>query len=97
MVNTQAIDPMPVITGAAVYPNSIIDELRAKDVKVVTADALSLAEEAGSVKAVNVVLIGVMAKQLDIPKEVWIETIIETVPPKFVELNKKAFELGYSL
>ncbi|HHZ06646.1 MAG TPA: indolepyruvate oxidoreductase subunit beta [Clostridiales bacterium] len=97
VVNTQAIDPMPVITGAAVYPNSIIDELRAKDVKVVTADALSLAEEAGSVKAVNVVLIGVMAKQLDIPKEVWIETIIETVPPKFVELNKKAFELGYSL
>ena len=57
---------------------------------------LSLAKEAGSVKAVNVVLIGVMAKTSDIPKETWIEVLKETVPPKFLELNLKAFELGYN-
>lgn len=97
VVNTQKIDPMPVITGAAVYPENLLDSLSDKGVKVVKADALALAEQAGTSKAVNVVLIGVMAQHLDIPKETWLETIKETVPPKFIELNEKAFELGYSL
>ena len=65
------------------------------DVKDV--DALSLAKEAGNIKAVNVVLIGVMAKSTDIPYEKWIETIKTTVPPKFLEVNIKAFELGYNM
>ena len=60
-------------------------------------DALSLAEEAGNIKAVNVVLIGVMAKNTEIPHEQWIETIKETVPEKFLEVNLKAFDLGYNL
>ena len=55
-----------------------------------------MAEQAGSAKAVNVVLIGAMAKKLDLPKEVWIDTIQETVPPKFIDMNLKAFELGYN-
>ena len=58
-------------------------------------DALSLATQAGSVKAVNVVLIGAMAKQMGFPEEIWLKTIEKTVPPKFVELNRKAFLLGY--
>ena len=59
--------------------------------------ALSLAKEAGNAKAVNVVLIGVMAKLTDIPYENWVETIKTTVPPKFLDVNLKAFELGYNL
>lgn len=97
VVNTQTIDPMPVITGAAEYPKGIIDLIKEKGIKVVAADALSLAEKAGSSKAVNVVLIGVMAKHLDIDKQIWIDTIEQTVPKKFIELNKTAFEFGYSL
>lgn len=96
VVNTQQIDPMPVITGAAQYPADILDEIRTKGVRVVELDALSLAEKAGSVKAVNVVLIGAMAKKLDLPKETWIETIKATVPPKFTQLNIEAFELGFN-
>lgn len=96
VVNTQSIDPMPVITGACTYPENIIDEFKKKGVNVAAADALTLAEQAGSAKAVNVVLIGVMAKQLNIAKDVWINTIKTTVPEKFVELNLKAFELGYN-
>ncbi|MBQ6908446.1 MAG: indolepyruvate oxidoreductase subunit beta [Clostridia bacterium] len=96
IVNTQEIDPMPVITGAMEYPQNIDKTLSEKvDVKFV--DALSLAEKAGNFKAVNVVLIGVMAKSTDIPYEKWIETIKATVPPKFLEVNLKAFELGYNL
>lgn len=95
IVNSQQIDPMPVIIGAAEYPEKVLDELRAKDVFIDELDALSLAEEAGSSKAVNIVLMGRLAKYLGIGYDEWISAIENTVKPKFVELNKKAFELGY--
>ena len=96
VVNTQQMDPMPVVTGVAEYPKDILGKVREQGVKVVALDALGMAEEAGSSKAVNVVLIGAMAKKLDLPKEVWIYTIKETVPSKFIDMNLKAFELGYN-
>ncbi len=96
IVNTQEIDPMPVITGAMDYPENIAEKLKAK-LDVTLVDALSLAEKAGNFKAVNVVLIGVMAKSTDIAYEKWIETIKTTVPPKFLDINLEAFNLGYNL
>ena len=96
IVNAQRIDPMPVITGAASYPENIVEKL--SSVANVTAlDALSLAKEAGNAKAVNVVLIGVLAKASEIAYEKWVETIRSTVPPKLLEVNLKAFDLGYNL
>ena len=96
VVNTQQMDPMPVVTGVAEITEDILGKVREQGVKVVALDALGMAEEAGSSKAVNVVLIGAMAKKLDLPKEVWIDTIKETVPSKFIDMNLKAFELGYN-
>ncbi len=96
IVNNQKIDPMPVITGAATYPENIVEKLEEK-ANIVVADALSLAKEAGTIKAVNVVLIGVLAKSTDIPYEKWIETIKKTVPAKFLDVNLKAFEMGYNI
>lgn len=96
IVNTQEIDPMPVITGAMEYPENIAEKLNSK-LDVTLVDALSLAEKAGNFKAVNVVLIGVMAKSTDIAYEKWIETIKTTVPPKFLDINLEAFNLGYTL
>ncbi len=95
IVNDQRINPMPVITGAMEYPENILEELREK-VEVTALDALKLAGEAGNIKAVNVVLIGVMAKNTSIPYEAWVETIKTTVPPKFLEVNLKAFDAGYN-
>lgn len=96
IVNVQEIDPMPVITGTAKYPENIIEKLKESiDVKAV--DALSLAQIAGNSKAVNVVLIGVMAKSTEIPYEKWVEALKSTVPEKFLEVNMKAFDLGYNL
>jgi len=93
ITNTQKTWPMPVITGAAEYPENIVERLSAMaDVQAV--DALALATEAGSAKAVNVVLIGVLSRQMDIPEDAWLRAIEETVPPRFLELNKKAFRLG---
>ena len=95
IVNTQQIDPMPVITGAREYPANLCDTLKTKaDATVI--DAAALALEAGTIKAVNVVLIGVTAKNSGIEKEKWLAAIRSTVPPKFLEVNLKAFELGYA-
>lgn len=96
IVNTQEIDPMPVIIGNATYPSDVLDVITAAGVSVDAFDALSLAEEAGSAKAVNIALMGRLAKYLDIDKAKWIEAIQTTVPEKFRELNIKAFELGYN-
>lgn len=95
IVNTQQIDPMPVIIGAATYPEDILDEMKAKGVNVDDIDALALAQQAGSAKACNIVLMGRLAKYFDMPKEKWIAAIEKSVKPQFVELNKKAFEMGY--
>ncbi|MBQ8228262.1 MAG: indolepyruvate oxidoreductase subunit beta [Clostridia bacterium] len=96
IVNTQQIDPMPVIIGAAEYPQDVLDEIKSAGVDVDDIDALSLAQQAGSSKAVNIVLMGRLAKGFDIPYENWIKAIENSVAPKFVEMNKKAFELGYN-
>lgn len=94
VVNTQQIDPMPVITGAAVYPEDLIGKMEAAGAVVDAMDCLTLAEQAGSAKAVNIVLMGRLSRYFDIPVEKWQQAIRECVPPKFVELNLKAFELG---
>lgn len=94
VVNSQQIDPMPVITGAAEYPADALDELRGAGVAVDEIDALSLALEAGSPKCVNIVLMGRLSKYFDFSEEKWIRAIEDTVAPKFAELNKKAFMLG---
>ena len=95
VVNTQEINPMPVITGAMTYPENIVEKIRAKDVKVVAADTLSLAREAGNEKASNVALIGLMGQYLGFDVETLREAVKMSVPPKFLDVNMKAFELGY--
>ncbi len=95
LVNAQCIDPMPVITGKEKYPEDILGKIGAYGVSLTSVDALSLAEKAGSAKAVNVVLIGLLAKNTDVEKKVWEEVIRETVPEKFLDINLRAFSLGY--
>ena len=85
---------MPVITGAMEYPKDIVPKLCAC-ADVTAMDALALAHQAGNGKAVNVVLIGRLARDTGIAREKWIETIRETVPEKFLDVNLRAFDLGY--
>lgn len=95
VVNTQEIDPMPVITGATQYPADLVEKMEAAGAKVDAMDCLSLAEQAGSAKAVNIVLMGRLSRYFDeIPVEKWQKAIEECVPAKFLELNQKAFLLG---
>lgn len=94
--STQKIDPMPVIMGKTEYPQQIIEKLGEKDIKLVTLDALSLAIQAGTPKCANIVLLGAAVQFLGIDKEMWVDIIKSTVPAKTIDVNLKAFELGYN-
>ena len=94
ITNTQQINPMPVITGTAEYPQELERKIRDAGMDLDALDALSLAEEAGSSRAVNIVLLGRLSKWFGFSEEEWLEAIERSVPPKFLELNKKAFALG---
>ena len=94
VTNIQQIDPMPVITGAAQYPENLVEKMQATGAKVDAIDYVKLAQEAGSVKAVNIVLMGRLSHYFDMPEEAWIKAMEAIVPAKFLEMNKKAFELG---
>ena len=94
IVNTQQIDPMPVITGAAEYPTDALDKLCEAGIDVDAIDALIPAAEAGSTKAVNVLLMGRLSKYLPFSEDKWILAIKKSVAPKFIDMNLKAFALG---
>jgi len=94
IMNTQKIDPMPVITGAMDYPENIPEKIKALGIDIIPVDALSMAEEAGSAKAVNVVLLGVISKFLGIDTAHFEKAIETTVKPKFIDINKIAYRKG---
>ena len=93
-VNSQQIMPMPVILGQAEYPQNIVETIKSCAGQLKIFDALKLAEECGSVKAVNVVLLGAASRDLPFEEDEWLKVIEENVKPKFVQLNENAFELG---
>ena len=97
IANTQQILPMPVITGAAVYPEDLAERLREGCGRAVLVDALAPAEEAGSAKAVNVVLVGILSTVLGIPEAAWMAALERQLKPALVEMNKKAFYIGRAM
>lgn len=95
IVNTQEMEPMPVITGAMEYPENLVEKMIALGVEVDAKDFLEIANKAGSSKAVNIALMGRLSKSFpEIPESVWQDGLKANVPPKFLELNQKAFEMG---
>lgn len=96
IVNDQRIDPMPVVIGAAEYPKNIIETLKSKR-NVMPIDAMSEARKLGNTRTFNVIILGMAAKHMDFKVEDWLTVIENTVPPKTVEINKKAFLAGYNM
>ena len=85
---------MPVVTGAMEYPENLVEKMREKGAKVDAMDCVALAEQAGTVKAVNLVLLGRLSHYFDFPDEAWQNAIKACVPEKFLKINQTAFELG---
>lgn len=96
IVNDWRIDPITVVTGMASYPEGILDMLKAAR-NTIAVEATREAKRMGAPKAFNVVVLGAAARYIGFDKEDWIKVIETTVPPKTVEVNKKAFEAGYTL
>ena len=94
VVNTQQINPMPVITGAAEYPQNLSAQMQSAGLDVDAFNALALAEQADSPKAVNIVLMGHLSRYFDFTEEEWMDAIEKSVPAKFLELNTTAYRLG---
>lgn len=94
ITSIQKIDPMPVITGNMEYPENIDGKIKNLGIDIISVDALGLAEQAGTAKASNVVLMGVLSTKMGFEESVWQNALEQCVPPKFLELNKKAFALG---
>ena len=87
---------MPVVIGAAEYPDHIIEDLRERH-KVYTVNATEEAKKLGNPRVFNLIVLGIAAQHMDFTKEQWYEVIEKTVPPKTIEINKKAFDVGYHL
>lgn len=96
VVNDQRIDPMPVVIGAAKYPQNILGEL-SKSHRIYKIDAIEEAKKLGNSRVFNVIVLGIAARHMEFSKDQWLSVIEKTVPKKTVEINKKAFEIGYSL
>ena len=97
ITNTQEVEPMPVITGTAEYPDSLVEKMQTAGAKVDAKDFLAIAESAGNAKAVNIALLGRLSNYFpEISDEEWQKAIEVCVPQKFLELNRKAFEMGRS-
>ncbi|PHV70934.1 indolepyruvate oxidoreductase subunit beta [Sporanaerobium hydrogeniformans] len=95
IANTQRIDPMPVVMGAATYPDAILEQLQAACEQTCLIDALAIAEEIGNVKVVNMIMIGAYAAYIGDSLEEWKDIIEKTVPPHTVAMNKEALRRGY--
>ncbi len=96
IINDQRIDPMPVVTGTAQYPEHIIETLE-KNHRVITVDAMSEAKKIGNPRVFNVIVLGIAAKHMDFSLSDWLDVISKTVPPKTIDINQQAFITGYGL
>ncbi len=94
VVNEHRIDPITVVTGVASYPENILETLESQH-QVFKVNAMEEALKLGNAKVFNIIVLGVAARHMDFSKEMWLEVIEKTVPPKTVEMNKKAFLLGF--
>jgi indolepyruvate ferredoxin oxidoreductase beta subunit len=97
IMNSERIPPLPVLLGKAEYPEDVEDKIRAKGISLISIDAVDYAQKAGSKKAVNMVLMGCLASLMPITADIWHTNIERRVPAKTVEINKRAFDIGYEL
>lgn len=97
IINDDRVDPLPVMTGKAKYPDDIAQHIASLIPDTTILDATDVAVECGSAKAANVVLVGMVASALDLPQDEVEKAVREMVPAKALEINVKAFRRGVEL
>ena len=96
IVNDWRIDPITVVTGVAAYPEDVIETLKEKR-RAIVVEATAESKKLGAPKPLNNIVLGAAARHMGFEKEDWLRVIETTVPPKTIEVNKQAFEIGYAL
>ena len=94
IVNTHKIYPPAVATGKMEYPENVLDELTSQDIHVKELDAFEIASRVGEVRAVNIVMVGVLSTYLPIEEQVFLDVMNERIPERFRDVNIKAFQEG---
>lgn len=97
VVNNYRIAPPSVLLGQASYPEDLPGRIRSRFPDFLLVDGLHLAQQAGDLRAANTVLLGAVSKHLAIDAAVWRQALQNMVPPKVLEVNYQAFELGRSI
>lgn len=94
IMNTLEIYPTSVSLGLDTYPENVEEEFKKYNVKTIVVDAVKLSKEAGDPRTQNTVLLGVLSNFIDFSEDTWVEVIKNRVPPKTIDANLKAFEIG---
>ncbi len=101
ITNTEPVIPQIVKEGLAFYPDlsEALEQLKVAYRRVYTFAGESLARQAGTSRASNMVALGALAASgvFSLPKKAWENTIKRLVKPKYVEANLKAFDLGWHI
>lgn len=97
VLNTVKFNPIGVLSGKDKYPEGIKELIEKKAGKILAFDAYEEADKLGSAKIMNLILLGVIIKEMDLQAIDWDRILKENVKPEFVELNKKAIEVGVAL
>jgi len=95
MVNDQTIHSLTTATGLETYPGGVTEELRARFAQVTMVPGREIAKELGNPRVVNVLLLGLLARALPFPKELWQATLAARLPEKIRAVNEAAFERGW--
>lgn len=94
IVNSEEIYPPAVNLGNVPYPDDAVSFLKSTYKQVKEVDAITLAKQAGTIKAANVVLLGTISTLMDIPPSTWEKVIKKSFPEKLVKVNLTAFQMG---
>ncbi len=95
IVNTQELEPLPVLTGQTEYSTGILEEIESKVARLIAADALSIEPVTKNARMVNTFLLGILAQTMDFEKDKWLKVMEQTIKAKLVDINKQAFEAGW--
>ena len=94
IVNTHKIYPPAVATGKMTYPENVLEELTGRDIHVKELDAFEIASKVGEVRAVNIVMVGVLSTYLPVDEQVFMDVMNKRIPVRFRDVNIKAFQEG---
>lgn len=93
VINEYEMAPTLVQQEKEEYPEDIFEKI-AENSELIKINATKIAKHLGNAAVANILMLGIAARYLDIPKEIWYKALEDNVPTKFIDMNKEAFNMG---